>query len=250
MGRFRSLLERIVLPVLRRRQYESIILRAYFSRTYGINVGMYSVYCFDRWRIAAGTTVGRYCSIAATARVIDANHPIRALSTHAYFYSREFGLVDQESVDAEAPVVEDDVWMGHNSIATPECKRIGRGAVIGAGAIVMRDVPRYGIMVGAPARLVGFRFPPDVVEAIEATEWWLLDKHELKRGLASVPEFLVSPSVESAHAFLKAVRYRNQPKTDTTAPNVSTRSHAAWAIASRLASRRKDARPVLPSHSA
>ena len=68
MGRFRSLLERIVLPVLRRRQYESIILRAYFSRTYGINVGMYSVYCFDRWRIAAGTTIGRYCSIAATAR--------------------------------------------------------------------------------------------------------------------------------------------------------------------------------------
>jgi len=165
---------------------------------------MYSVYCFDRWRIPPGTTIGRYCSISNSARLIEANHPMRTLSTHAYFYS---GVVSRSAVASVPPqVVEDDVWMGHNSIATPECKRIGRGAIIGAGAVVMRDVPKYGIMVGSPARLVGFRFPQDVNDAIESTEWWMLDRHELKRALDLAPEFLSSPSAETARKFLHAVK--------------------------------------------
>jgi acetyltransferase-like isoleucine patch superfamily enzyme len=214
-----SFVDRILVRVFGGNKYESNFLRWYFEAKYGIKVGMYSVHCFDRWRIPLGTTIGRYCSIATTARLVDANHPIRTLSTHAYFYSPEFGVVDRNAVVAVAPVVEDDVWMGHNSIATPECHRIGRGAVIGSGAVVMRDVPRYAIMVGAPARLVGFRFPPEVVEAIESTEWWLLDKHEVKRGLDLVPQFLSSPSIESARGFLHAVGRRSDAALGPAEPS-------------------------------
>jgi hypothetical protein len=110
---------------------------------------------------------------------------------------------DQDLVDAEAPVVRGRRLDGSQQHCNARVQADWQGEIIGTGALVMRDVPRYGIMVGAPARLVGFRFPLDVVEAIEATEWWLLDKHALKRGVASVPEFLVSPSVESALHFSK-----------------------------------------------
>ncbi len=56
-----------------------------------------------------------------------------------------------------APVViEDDVWLGARAIVLPGV-RIGRGAVIGAGAIVTKDVPPYAVCVGNPARVVRFR---------------------------------------------------------------------------------------------
>ena len=201
----RTLIDKIVVRITRSNLYESQYLRKYFKEHHGIDVGLYSGGAFDRMRIPPGTTIGRYSSIAASARLLDANHPTRALSTHPYFYEPEFGLTTKHQLHLVPPIVEDDVWMGHNSIATPECKRIGRGAIIGAGSVVMSDVPRYAVMIGAPAKLVRYRFSPEIIEAVEATEWWTLDKRELKRGLDAAPEFLSKPSVESAAAFMKAL---------------------------------------------
>jgi maltose O-acetyltransferase len=53
-------------------------------------------------------------------------------------------------------VIEDDVWLGARVIVLPGIK-IGRGAVIGAGAIVTRDVPPYAVCAGNPARIIRFR---------------------------------------------------------------------------------------------
>lgn len=59
-----------------------------------------------------------------------------------------------------APVViEDDVWLGARVIVLPGI-RIGRGAVVGAGAIVTKDVPPYAVCVGNPARIVRYRNDP------------------------------------------------------------------------------------------
>jgi len=54
-------------------------------------------------------------------------------------------------------VVEDDVWIGHGAIIVAGAT-IGRGAVIAAGAVVTRDVPRYAVSGGVPARVLRFRF--------------------------------------------------------------------------------------------
>jgi FkbH-like protein len=213
-----------VVRSTRSNNYDSKFLRSYFKKKYNIDVGLYSVGFFDRWRIAPGTTVGRYSTIASSVRLIDANHPIRSLSTHPFFYLKDFGFVATDNVSSVPKIVEDDVWMGHNSIATPECKRIGRGSIVGAGSIVMSDVPRYAIMTGAPARLVRFRFPPDVIEAIESTRWWLLDKDELKRGLNSAGDFLSHPSVESARAFLRALgRQPQEPDGQDKGPETEVK---------------------------
>jgi maltose O-acetyltransferase len=59
--------------------------------------------------------------------------------------------------EASPPVVvEDDIWIGARVIILPGI-RIGKGAILGAGAIVTRDVPPYAICVGNPARVVRFR---------------------------------------------------------------------------------------------
>jgi maltose O-acetyltransferase len=62
----------------------------------------------------------------------------------------------QGHMDAPPVVIEDDVWLGARVIILPGIK-IGRGSVIGAGAIVTRDVPPFAICVGNPARVIRFR---------------------------------------------------------------------------------------------
>lgn len=61
---------------------------------------------------------------------------------------------DPRRASASAPIViEDDVWLGARVIVLKGVT-IGRGAVIGAGSVVTRDVPPRALAVGAPARVV------------------------------------------------------------------------------------------------
>lgn len=53
--------------------------------------------------------------------------------------------------------IEDYVWIASNAIILPSCRRIGRGAVIGAGAVVAKDVPAMAIVTGNPATVLRYR---------------------------------------------------------------------------------------------
>jgi maltose O-acetyltransferase len=63
----------------------------------------------------------------------------------------------EQGYDAPGPVtIGDDVWIGTRVIILPSVT-IGKGAIIGAGAIVTKDVPEYAITCGNPARIVKYR---------------------------------------------------------------------------------------------
>lgn len=51
----------------------------------------------------------------------------------------------------------DDVWIGARAIIVPGCKRIGSHSIIGAGAVVTKDVPDYAIVGGNPAKIIRMR---------------------------------------------------------------------------------------------
>lgn len=72
------------------------------------------------------------------------------------FDSLEKPMDEQGYLEAEPPVVGDDVWIGTRAIILPGIK-IGRGAVIGAGAVVTKDVPEYAIVGGNPAKVIRYR---------------------------------------------------------------------------------------------
>ena len=53
--------------------------------------------------------------------------------------------------------IEDYVWIASNAMILPSCRKIGRGAVVGAGAVVAKDVPPMAIVAGNPASILRMR---------------------------------------------------------------------------------------------
>ena len=65
--------------------------------------------------------------------------------------------MNKQGIDVERPIViDDDVWIGARVIILPGV-HIGTGAVIGAGAVVTKDVPAYAVVGGNPARVIKMR---------------------------------------------------------------------------------------------
>jgi acetyltransferase-like isoleucine patch superfamily enzyme len=57
-------------------------------------------------------------------------------------------------IGIEAPVtIEEDCWLGTGAIVLPGV-RIGRGSIVGAGAVVTKDIPPFSMAIGVPARVV------------------------------------------------------------------------------------------------
>lgn len=81
--------------------------------------------------------------------------PYCFVSDHNHRYVRGRPIARQ-GCDAAPVVIENDVWLGCGTIVLMGV-RIGEGAVIGAGAVVTRDVAPYAVCVGAPARAIGRR---------------------------------------------------------------------------------------------
>ncbi len=202
IGVLKSLITNLRLYLLRRRQFDSIALRRYFREEHDIDVGMYSYGCFDRWRMPGPMRVGRYCSFAKTVRSAPGNHLLEALTTHPVLYERSFGVVDTDVDHGQPLVIEDDVWVGHNVMILPGCKHIGRGAVIGAGSIVTKDVAPYTVMAGNPARKLRDRFTPELAAAIEASRWWELTVPDLRELAKDHRDMLFHPTVGALNAWI------------------------------------------------
>jgi maltose O-acetyltransferase len=76
-------------------------------------------------------------------------------SSHATA-STDVPMNQQGFLPDQAVVIEDDVWIGANVTVLPG-RTIGRGSIVGAGAVVTRDVPPYSVVGGNPAQVVASR---------------------------------------------------------------------------------------------
>lgn len=151
----------------------SLTLRRIFSVYHQVEVGLHSGGgAFIPGNLAPMTKVGRYCSIAFTARSFNANHPMNLKSSSALFYNPALGYAQTDLLTRTALTIEHDVWMGHNAVILSTVSRIASGVVIGAGAVVHQDPPPYAVVVGYPARVVRYRFSKEMIEELLASRWW------------------------------------------------------------------------------
>lgn len=133
------------------------------------------------------TIIGRYCSVAYNASIGAGRHQVEWLST---------GLLPANALTPAIPqppftVIGHDVWIGVGATVVGGV-RVGHGSIIGAGAVVTKDVPPYTIVGGSPARPIRPRFPPHIVEGLLRTKWWnqpesviaLLPYHDVEACIA------------------------------------------------------------------
>ena len=76
-------------------------------------------------------------------------------------------------------IIGNDVWIGQRVVVKSGC-RIGDGAVVGAGAVVTKDVPPYAIVGGVPAKVIRMRFSEDIIERLKEIKWWDYSDDRLK----------------------------------------------------------------------
>jgi tetrahydrodipicolinate N-succinyltransferase len=76
---------------------------------------------------------------------------------------------------------------------------IGDGAIVAAGAVVTKDVPPFAVVGGIPAKVLKYRFSPDIIERLLEVKWWNLPDEEITRikDLFHIP----NPTMEDLDRF-------------------------------------------------
>lgn len=190
-------------------QAYSRTLRELLWERNGVIVGAYSygaLLALSSHR-RSGLRIGRYVSMAATVRW-GFNHPLDRISTTPGFYAGAFGDFAPTPKVQPALEIGHDAWIGDLVAITPSCRRIGVGAVIGAGSVVTRDIPDYAIAFGNPARVVRYRFDEELRRKLMESRWWDLSLAELMRWQDALALPAASPKALAALGEISAATHR------------------------------------------
>ena len=125
---------------------------AFFLDGSEIEIGDYSAIGVD-CRIYGAVKIGNDVMMGPEVVVLPRNHRFDRLDIPMW----------RQGHSTEPIVIDDDVWIGTRAILLPGVK-IGKGAIIGAGAVVTRDVPEYSVVGGNPAKVIKFRKEPTDTE--------------------------------------------------------------------------------------
>ena len=139
--------------------------------------------------------IGKFCSIAGRVTIGAAEHPLDWISTSPVFENVKNSGTNIKFATEKIPAVKattigHDVWIGEGAMIKQGIT-IGNGAVIGAMAMVTKDVPPYAIVAGIPAKVIRFRFDENTINTLQESEWWNYDDDKLKELGKNIrnPEF-------------------------------------------------------------
>lgn len=111
-----------------------------------ISIGDYSGLGINSF-VGSGTQIGSHVMMGPDCLIYTQQHECSSTEV----------TMDQQGMTMVKPVtIEDDVWLGARVIIMPGVT-IGKGSVVGAGAVVTKDIPEYSVAVGVPARVVKSR---------------------------------------------------------------------------------------------
>ncbi|MCB9497562.1 MAG: acetyltransferase [Fibrobacteria bacterium] len=137
---------------------------------------------------ACEASIGAFSQIAAEVVIAPRNHVLGNFTIHDFPYrAKDPSLLHSPGVfEGRFRVrIGCDVWVGTRAIILHGVE-IGHGAVVGAGAVVARSVPPYAIVGGTPARILRYRFPPEIRERLLQLKWWEWPMEEIQARSAEL----------------------------------------------------------------
>ncbi|MBR9845536.1 MAG: CatB-related O-acetyltransferase [Algicola sp.] len=144
----------------------------------------------------SNTVIGKFCSIGPNFIAGWGIHPTHGISTHPMFYSTKkqngMTLSTDNKFKEQAPIkIGNDVFIGMNTIVLDGVE-IGDGAIIGAGAVVTKDIPPYAIAVGNPIKVIKYRFEDPTIDNILKIKWWEKEEtlQDVERHFFEVEKFI------------------------------------------------------------
>lgn len=191
-----------------------------------IAVGEYTFFnthiTFALWNPEEQIQIGRFCSLAKDITIFGGGEHLTSRTTTYPFVllfaeNRVGRLLD--GMTKGATIIGNDVWIGYGATVMSGVK-IGNGAVIGAKAVVAKDVPDYAIAVGNPAKVIRYRFKPQAIERLLKLSWW---NWELPKILANLDLLYQNPET-----WPEDVQFRD-PETDSPI-SVSNYQLKSWGI--------------------
>jgi len=145
--------------------------------------------------------IGNFCSIAENVTfLLNADHRMDLLST--YPFRVKCGLQHNgESISKGDIIVDDDVWIGYGAMIMSGV-HIGRGAVIAAGAVVVKDVSPYSIVGGVPGKEIKKRFNEEVIEKLMKVEY---SKLSYKKIIGHLDEMYTPIDEKNVEELIRAI---------------------------------------------
>lgn len=123
--------------------------------------------------------IGSFCSIARNVSFQSFNHNFKKPTS--FYIGKNFFKENwnNEIVYKGNIILENDVWIGAHSVILGGIK-IENGAVVAANSVVTKDVPAYAIVAGSPAKIIGYRFEPNIIKKLQDLAWWNWSSEKIK----------------------------------------------------------------------
>ena len=143
--------------------------------------------------VSSDSKLGRYCYVNEYTRITKAivedfvsignnvaigqgEHDLKSLSTSTFFVDNAY-----EKLTRQHCTLKSDSWIGSYAFIKRGVT-VGYGAVVGTHAVVTKDVPDYAIVVGVPAKVIGYRFDEEIIKGLLRLEWWNWTEDEIGKN--------------------------------------------------------------------
>lgn len=136
--------------------------------------------------------IGRFCSIGCGAKFLfnSANHTVSSLSTYPFpLFFEEWELEKKNVTDSWDNkgdiIIGNDVWIGYEAVIMAGVT-IGDGAIIGARAVVTKDVSPYTIVGGIPAKSIRKRYSEETIDLLTELKWWDWPEERISKNIKAI----------------------------------------------------------------